>query len=67
MAEQLASDIEPPDTLGQMTTAAKLQQHWQTSTDDWDTRQKYEENYDQLNPVMKGWLRRVKPYRFGEE
>ncbi len=66
MAEQLASDIEPPDTLGQMTTAAKLQQLWYTSTDDWDTRQKYEENYDQLNPAMKRWLQRVKPYRFGK-
>jgi len=66
MAEQLASDIEPPDTLGQMTTAARVQQLWYTSTDDWDTGQKYEENYDQLNPVMKRWLRRVKPYRYGE-
>ena len=66
MAEQLASDIEPPDTLEQMTTAAKLQQLWHTSTDDWDTRQKYEEKYDKLNPVMKRWLRRVKPYRYGE-
>ena len=46
--------------------AAKLQQLWHTSTGDWDTRQKYEENYDQLNPVMKRWLRRVKPYRYGE-
>jgi hypothetical protein len=66
MAEQLASDIEPPDSLDQMTAAAKIQQLWYTSTDDWDTRQKYEEEYEELNPVMKRWLQRVKPYRFGE-
>ena len=66
MADQLASDIEPPDSLGQMKAAAKIQQIWFTSTDDWETRQRYEEEYEQLNPIMKRWLQRVKPYRYSE-
>jgi hypothetical protein len=67
MAEQMASNIEPPDTLGQMEAAAKIQQLCYTSTNDWDTRQRYEEKYEHLNPIMKRWLQRVKPYRFGEQ
>ncbi|MDE0838656.1 MAG: DUF6055 domain-containing protein, partial [Kiritimatiellae bacterium] len=49
MADQRASDIEPPDSLGQMEAAAKTQKLWYTTTDDWDTHQRYEADYDQLN------------------
>ena len=66
MAKQLASDTEPPDSLGQMKDAAKIQQIWYTSTADWETRQRYEEEYEQLNPIMKRWLQRVKPYRYSD-
>ena len=64
IAAQLASDIEPPDDWNQLQQAVELQKHWQTSTADWDTVHKYEKEYDQLNPVLQRWLRRVKPYRF---
>ena len=67
MARQRASDIEPPDSLGQMEAAAKTQKLWYTTTDDWDTHQRYEEDYEQLNPTMKRWLQRVKPYRYSQQ
>ena len=66
MASQMASDIEPPDDMGQLKAAMELQKRWQTSTDDWDTVHKYEKQYEQLNPVLQRWLRRVKPYRFAQ-
>ena len=55
------------DALDQAFAALEQQQKWLLTTDDWLTRNREEKDFEQKNPLVKRWLRRVKPYRYANE
>jgi len=56
----------PSDRLGQLKAAVEWQANWAETCADWDTRQSFEKDYDKQTDRIKQWLKRVKPYRYGE-
>jgi hypothetical protein len=67
MAERLTADIEPPDDMKQLQEAVEGQQTWYTSPADWDTYHDEEKDFENRNHRIKRWMKRIKPYRYGEE
>ncbi|MHC4248460.1 MAG: LamG domain-containing protein, partial [Planctomycetota bacterium] len=65
IAERLAGP-SAPDDLKQLKTAVDWQKRWYTSTSDWDTEHRQEKDYEDRNHRIKRWLRRIKPYRYGD-
>ena len=55
------------DALDQAFAALEQQPKWLLTTDDWLTRNREEKDFEQKNPLVKRWLRRVKPYRYADE
>jgi hypothetical protein len=55
------------DELDQAFAALELQPKWLLTTDDWLTMSREEKNFEQQTPLVKRWLRRVKPYRYADE
>ena len=64
-AETMAGP-DAPDDRKQLRAALKDQGTWHTECD-WDTMNKWEKNFDTLNPRLKRWLRRAKPYRYADK
>jgi len=62
-AAQIMAGPDAPDDRKQLRAALRDQGTWHT-TCDWDTMNKWEKQYDTLNPRLQGWLRRAKPYRY---
>ena len=54
------------DQLDQALPALELQPQWLLTTDDWLTMSREEKNFEQKPPLVKRWLRRVKPYRYAD-
>jgi len=65
IADRLAGP-SAPDDLAQLKTAANWQKRWYTSTSDWDTKHRQEKDYENRNSRIKRWLKRIKPYRYGD-
>jgi hypothetical protein len=65
IADRLAGP-SAPDDLKQLTTAVNWQKRWYTSTSDWDTEHRQEKDYEKRNHRVKRWLKRIKPYRYGD-
>ncbi len=65
IADRLAGP-SAPDDLKQLKTAVNWQKRWYTSTSDWDTEHRQEKDYENRNHRIKRWLRRIKPYRYGD-
>ena len=56
------------DDLKQLRFALKLQapSQWLVTTDDWNTKHKLEEDLENKNEHVQRWMKRVKPYRYGD-
>jgi hypothetical protein len=56
------------DDIKQLRFALKLQQpsQWLFTTDDWNTEHKLEEDLENKNEHVQRWMKRVKPYRYGD-
>ena len=54
------------DDLAQLKVAVEWQKRWYLSTSDWDTEHEQEKDYKNRNHRIKRWLKRIKPYRYGD-
>ena len=54
------------DDRRQLEAALRDQGTWHTECD-WDTMNKWEKDFENLNPRLQRWLRRVKPYRYADK
>lgn len=65
-AAQIMAGPDAPDDRKQLRAALRDQGTWHTECD-WDTMNKWEKDFDNLNPRLQRWLRRAKPYRYAEK
>ena len=56
--------VSTHDQLDQVRAVVELQPQWLLTTDDWDTLNREEKQYESKNPNVQRWLKRVKPYRY---
>ena len=56
------------DDLKQLRIALKLQHpsQWLFTTEDWNTEHKLEQDFENKNERVHRWMKRIKPYRYGE-
>jgi hypothetical protein len=59
--------VSTHDQLDQIRAVVELQQQWLLTTDDWDTFNREEKQYENKNPNVQRWLKRVKPYRYDKK
>jgi hypothetical protein len=59
--------VSTQDKLDQIRAVVELQSQWLLTTDDWDTLNREEKQYESKNPNVKRWLKRVKPYRYDKK
>ena len=59
--------VSTHDQLDQIRAVVELQQQWLLTTDDWDTLNREEKQYEKKNPNVQRWLKRVKPYRYDKK
>ena len=59
--------VSTQDKLDQVRAVVELQPQWLLTTDDWDTFNREEKQYENKNPNVQRWLKRVKPYRYDKK
>ncbi|MDE0839301.1 MAG: hypothetical protein OSB41_09635, partial [Kiritimatiellae bacterium] len=59
--------VSTHDKLDQIRAVVELQPQWLLTTDDWDTFNREEKQYEKKNPNVQRWLKRVKPYRYDKK